>query len=45
MIKKNFEVNVKSLAKNKFFLFYGVNEGAKKEKISQLFSKFNFRYK
>ena len=41
MIKKNFEVNVKSLAKNKFFLFYGVNEGAKKEKISQLFSKFN----
>ena len=36
MIKKNFEVNKISLDNERFFLIYGVNEGAKKEKIYQL---------
>jgi DNA polymerase-3 subunit delta len=36
MIKKNFEVNKISLNNERFFLIYGVNEGAKKEKINQL---------
>ena len=36
MIKKNFEVNKINLNNERFFLIYGVNEGAKKEKIDQL---------
>ena len=36
MIKKNFEVNKINLNNERFFLIYGVNEGAKKEKVDQL---------
>ena len=36
MIKKNFQVNNINIKKENFFLFYGVNEGAKQEKINQL---------
>lgn len=36
MIKKNFQVNNINIKKENFFLFYGVNEGAKQEKVNQL---------
>ena len=36
MIKKNFEVNKINIKNKRFYLLYGVNEGAKKEKVSQL---------
>ena len=41
MIKKNFEVNKINLNNERFFLIYGVNEGAKKEKINQLHQNIN----
>ena len=36
MIRKNFEVNKINLDNERFFLIYGINEGAKEEKINQL---------
>ncbi len=41
MLKKAFEINNESLKANNYFLFYGSNEGAKNEKISELFLKIN----
>ena len=36
MIKKTFELNKKIIEESKFFLFYGVNQGAKKELINNI---------
>ena len=36
MIKKTFEINKKIIEENKIFLFYGINEGAKKELINNI---------
>ncbi len=36
MIKKNFEINKIKIKIQRFLLLYGINEGAKKEKIDQL---------
>ena len=41
MIKKNFEVNKINLDNERFFLIYGINEGAKEEKINQLLQDIN----
>ena len=39
MIKKNFEINKIDANLGEIFLFYGINEGAKKEKIESLLQK------
>ncbi len=39
MIVKFFELNNKNLSKNKIFLFYGKNDGLKKETISNIIGK------
>ncbi len=41
MIRKNFEVNKIDLDNERFLLLYGINEGAKKEKINQLHQNIN----
>ena len=38
MLKKEFQINNNDLVKSNFYLFYGLNEGAKNEKISKLLS-------
>tara|TARA_B100001057_G_C22761534_1_gene915974 strand:- start:221 stop:1204 length:984 start_codon:yes stop_codon:yes gene_type:complete len=39
MIKKNFEIDKIDASLGEIFLFYGINEGAKKEKINSLLQK------
>ena len=39
MILKFYELNKINILKQKFFLFYGNNEGLKKEEISKLHNK------
>jgi len=39
MIVKSFELSKINLIKNRFFLFYGSNEGLKEEIIKNLFEK------
>ena len=41
MIKKIFEINKSILQNYNFYLFYGVNEGSKNEKIDELLKDFN----
>ena len=41
MIIKNFEINKSILENYNFYLFYGVNEGSKNEKIDELLKDFN----
>ncbi len=41
MIKKLFEINKSILQNYNFYLFYGVNEGSKNEKIDELLKNFN----
>lgn len=41
MIKKIFEINKSILQNYNFYLFYGVNEGSKNEKIDELLKNFN----
>ena len=41
MLKKVFEINRKTLEKTSFFLFYGENEGSKKEKILEILANIN----
>ena len=41
MIIKNFEINKSILENYNFYLFYGVNEGSKNEKIDELLKNFN----
>ena len=36
MIIKSFEINKINLKKNKFFLFYGKNEGLKNKKLKKI---------
>ena len=38
MIKKPFQINKSQINENKFYLFYGVNEGQKNDKIYELLS-------
>ena len=40
MIVKSFEISKIKLKENRFFLFYGENEGHKKEIINEKFKKF-----
>ena len=35
MILKSYEINKINIKKNKYILFYGQNEGAKKKKINK----------
>ena len=39
MIKKNFQLTNNIINSNNFYLFHGLNEGAKEEKISEILSK------
>ena len=41
MIIRNFEINKSILENYNFYLFYGVNEGSKNEKIDELLKDFN----
>ena len=41
MLKKVFEINKKTLEKTSFFLFYGENEGSKREKILEILANIN----
>ena len=41
MILKSFELNKINLKENKIILFYGKNEGLKKESIIKLINKFS----
>ena len=41
MIIKHFNLNKIELTKNKFVLFYGKNDGLKKESLNMLLKKFN----
>lgn len=41
MIKKVYEINKKIINNYKFYLFHGINEGYKKEKINELLSNTN----
>ena len=41
MIKKPYQVNKDDLNKVQFYLFYGVNEGAKYDKINELLLNVN----
>ena len=36
MIKKNYQINKTNIGIENFYLFYGVNEGSKSEKINEL---------
>ena len=40
MIIKSFQINKIDLKKNRFFLFYGENEGLKNQIIEEKFTKF-----
>ena len=41
MLKKVYEINKKTLEKTSFFLFYGENEGSKREKILEILANIN----
>ena len=41
MLKKVFEINKKTLEKTSYFLFYGENEGSKREKILEILANIN----
>lgn len=41
MLKKVFEINKKTLEKTSYFLFYGENEGSKREKILEILVNIN----
>ena len=43
MIKKTFEITKKVIEEYNLFLFYGVNEGAKKELINKIINNLNYK--